>query len=219
MTPDDFTNDIDAWALPPTLPDELPRCNDKYIYDALDLLELDVPDITVLPCIYFDRSTNYIVPSDQLWADIPQDFIGVCAFENDQSGAIFVAEYVLDEDFDPDPAQRSRRYYARFSEAELLKTCLHELRHLWQVTWHSDEFSRKDGSDETALTDIAEIDADAFALAYLLSDRTPYTLEDIPVLIKYISREAQEFPDAFQARRELAEQLANHYGFTNFDWA
>lgn len=112
------------------LPNELPRCNDKYIYDALDLLELEAPDITVLSCIYFDRSTNYIVPSDQLWADITQNFISVCAFENDQSGSIFVAEYILDEDFDPDPEQQSRRYYARFSEAELLKTCFHQTHFL-----------------------------------------------------------------------------------------
>ena len=60
------------------------------------------------------------------------------------------------------------------TEASIRTTILHELRHVWQKKYEANTYYKKNavGAIE-AINDIAEIDADAFALAYM-KNRTSY---------------------------------------------
>ena len=66
-------------------------------------------------------------------------------------------------------------YHKReLTDAERLFLLLHELRHLWQFAYHSDAYySAPNAVNELEhLNDLSEIDADAFALAYMRTHTT-----------------------------------------------
>ena len=63
----------------------------------------------------------------------------------------------------------------------------HELRHAWQKKYHKDTYDTYNVSGIDVLSDLSEVDADAFALAFFFSESTPFSSDDIPGLYHEIS--------------------------------
>lgn len=95
-------------------------------------------------------------------------------------------------------------------EAEKLFEITHELRHVWQKTYHEDLYYKKNAVELEVVQDIAEIDADGFALAYVFSDRTPFSYEDFPNMSEEIVLQATVDGGA---RFKRATEIAEEYGF------
>ena len=71
-------------------------------------------------------------------------------------------------------------HFKNVTDAENLYSVAHELRHVWQRKFHPDTYYNFNAIGMEVIDDIAEIDADGFALAFVFFDRTPYTKADMP---------------------------------------
>lgn len=101
-------------------------------------------------------------------------------------------------------------HFRNKTAAEKLFEITHELRHVWQKTYHEDLYYKKNAVELEVVQDIAEIDADGFALAYVFSDKTPFSYEDFPNMSEEIVLQATVDGGA---RFKRATEIAEEYGF------
>ena len=86
------------------------------------------------------------------------------------------------------------------------------LRFVWQKKYHEDLYYQDSPSGIGGIWDVLAIDADAFATAYVFSDRTPYTAEDFPVYLDEICLSLM----ADDGRRwERIKEFSQKYGLEN----
>jgi hypothetical protein len=91
--------------------------------------------------------------------------------------------------------------------AELVFNLAHELRHCWQYYNDTEQYKKYSCSEELLFNPI-ENDADAFALAYVLSSETNYTYKDLPHELK-MQRNHSQFNGGILWKRALV--LARKY--------
>ena len=165
------------------------KVNDKNInlHDALQFIS-DIENLLKIQC-------SKIVPVAQIF-----DFDGICYFLKEldtkcipegaqYKGAcyrpdldlVFMSTYYPVPDFETFELK-----YTPLTVAEYLFYLAHECRHIWQKKYEEKTFYKKNAIGLEHFHDPAEIDADAFALAYVFSDRTPYTFADLPNVIQDI---------------------------------
>lgn len=113
----------------------------------------------------------------------------------------------------PKLVRRGKKYVYQYEDAtfaELIFTCCHELRHVWQKKYHEKEYYGHNAIGSEVINDIAEVDADAFALAYMFSDHTTFNLKDLPAQMQQVGLQA----DLDNGKRwKRAKQLYKEYGF------
>lgn len=94
---------------------------------------------------------------------------------------------------------------------EYLPISAHELRHVWQRKYQNKKYFLKNKNDDP-ITDISEIDADAFAIAYCCSDKSPFSHGDFPFFEKELKFVTGLDNDQ---RKNRANQIAKNFGFKN----
>ncbi len=136
------------------------------IYKMLDIKE---PLIFIYP-IVFDNSIHgmgglddgrYMKEAKIKMTDLQ------CAFCLPEKNVVCLAYYDILNNAEPYP------------EKHILFLLLHELRHFWQYHhYHSKYYAGTNARGDAVINDNAEVDADAFAMAYYF--HLGYTLKDLP---------------------------------------
>lgn len=130
----------------------------EHITIAAALLDTPTPKILVAPYMADYNGTFNVL--DMYLSEIPLDMYAAAYFDQQQNRILLSRN-------DPTTQQP-------LSDAEMLLFALHELRHAWQYKNHQKEYYATNavgGNDH--IKDPAEIDADAFALAYM-ENKTSY---------------------------------------------
>lgn len=123
----------------------------KHIDNLEKLLGIKVPSVIVVPYIY--DADGFLIISSMYDPSIPYSAYNY-GFYNPDQNKIILSAY--------EPKNQQNRHVA-----ELLFTALHEIRHIWQDVYHHDIYYAKNAVGKDHLFDQAEIDADAFACAYM----------------------------------------------------
>lgn len=148
--------------------------------DIAKLLAIELPKIESWSCLFLEDGqiqTQREFRRDEL----PEDTTYYRSFYFDKRNLIVIARKYLRVDL----GTGIRRFRNKTS-AEQLFDLAHELRHVWQKTYHEDVYYEKNAIQLEVIRDKAEIDADAFAFSYVFSDRTSFTWEDFPNLAEEI---------------------------------
>lgn len=132
---------------------------EQHIQAIKELLDIEIPEMHVVPHMA-DYNDNHILldkkPED---AGVPVE-CSVWGYLNDD-GSIHIGA------FHPMTGELN-------TDAIILTTIAHELRHVWQKTYEYNTYYKKNAfSGIDCINDISEIDADAFAMAYM-KNRTSY---------------------------------------------
>jgi len=135
----------------------------SHIRHAGELLKIEVPEIVVVPYQYDFMGQHKIV---DVWYD--EILLG------DPSMGYFVPSAgIIISRFNP---------YEKVpvAEPELLASIIHELRHVWQYTYHRTEYYQNNTVGEATIKDPAEVDADAYAMVYMRNYTLyqPHTYDD-----------------------------------------
>lgn len=176
-------------------------CFMKYI---ADLLNIELPEIRSFACIF---QSNGLIQSQIEFKreQLPADASYIGAFYMDDRNLIITSRKHEIVDF-----RDGSIHFRNKTAAEKLFEITHELRHVWQKTYHEDLYYKKNAVELEVVQDIAEIDADGFALAYVFSDRTPFSYEDFPNMSEEIVLQATVDGGA---RFKRATEIAEEYGF------
>ena len=155
-----------------------------YKKEITDLLEIENTEIQSVDCIY--ESNNQVMAQLEFNRDeIPADARFNRAYYLDNKNLILLSRKVPVADF-----ETQTLHFKNVTEAENLYSVAHELRHVWQRKYHPDTYYNFNAIGMEIINDIAEIDADAFALAFLFSDRTSYTKADMPNTLEDVCLQA-----------------------------
>lgn len=147
------------------------------------ILQVEYPTIHLVDCIFdLDGKICYQDPLD---------------IEGLPSNAFYIAGYLSDTS-DLFVARKNPIYYTsmkrpdRFEENTLIEKqyiLAHELRHHWQKTYQKERYYQYNARGNETINDVAEVDADAFALLVIFSDLINVKLTDpnqFPYYIKMI---------------------------------
>lgn len=135
----------------------------SHIKQIVKILDIKLPEIYLIPYMA-DYGGNHLV-MDNFNAEIPVEYYEM-GYYHDDINVIHVSIYY--------PPTRQLMH-----ESMILTTICHELRHVWQNTYKAEEYYSKPnalGATE-CIMDKAEIDADAFTMAYMKA-KTNYNSED-----------------------------------------
>lgn len=182
---------------------------DPYIRKAASLLEVDIPKVTIVNYIYEDTSKNgnNIFATDLFDPTmIPRNANFLGSFYPNNTNEIYFALYVPIKN----PPQKDTDF-AVCTPQDLFCVALHEIRHVWQKKYHYEEYYRKNAVGLEVITDIAEIDADAFAIAFYYSDQTPFTAEQALLSMNNILLQAK-----IDGKKRItrSKELEEEYGLT-----
>ena len=177
-----------------------------YIHDLIDVLKIDFPDFCIVGFL-FEFMENTIVQYEFRPAELPPDapFHSLAGYTPDNSNTVHLAEYTAV----PDKESLIPRY-VQLSSAETLFTIAHEFRHIWQRQHHGDLYAENHAFGMAVIDDFFEIDADAFATAYVFSSKTTFSPSDFPNVMELIC--LQGVADNGK-RWSLSYDLAKQYSF------
>lgn len=177
----------------------------NFIENITNLLQVKCCHIEPVACIFEYGGQTY-VQKELREKELPKDalFTGGYYLYDESNSTIYLPHKCAH--YNPHTLSR---YFVDISAAENLFSIAHELRHVWQLKYPDIYYVHNAVSVE-AINDIAEIDADAFAIAFVLSDQTPYTYKDMPNTLDDIFLQAT----ADEGKRlKRAYELALEYGF------
>lgn len=177
-----------------------------YINDISEILGIDVPIIQSVACLY--EHQGLIQAQEEFRRnEIPEQAQFYGAYYLDDENKIILPRKCVVTDFNTGAI-----HFKNHTKAEHLFILTHELRHVWQKKFHEEKYYKHNAVGMENINDIAELDADAFAIAYLFSAKTPFTSDDLPSEIEEICLQAM----ADNGKRwERAEKLSADYGFGN----
>lgn len=179
-----------------------------YLNEIADILNIEIPAIKSVACLYNNPQKNRIEAQlDLNISEIPANASFNGAYVPDDRPIIYIAEKI------PVVTPNNSLFFANLSDGERLFLLTHELRHIWQKKYHNDMYGYNAVNTET-ITDISEIDADAFALSYVFSEKTPFTANDISNIQSELCLQATADKGA---RWERAKELSDEYKFGNFE--
>lgn len=189
---------------------------DFYINDIASLLNINVPQIERVACLY---ESNYLKGkkySQRFVQALPQEEnLQKVGLPPDASflGALYLDDtnlIYLSSTYSSRNPQTNEHNFIEKSLPDLLFAIAHELRHVWQKTHDEKTYFTSNAIGIEVITDPSEIDADAFALSYILSNKTPFTASDLPVSINEMKIQG----DLDGGKRwEQAMNLSETYGF------
>ncbi len=185
-----------------------------FIKDIEDILQITTPKIVSTACIFEGYNAQYkqnvVMSQTEFHQDeIPKDAQYIGAYYLDDRDTILIGRKYATLDYGSNTLQ-----FKDLTRAETLFLLTHELRHVWQKKYAADTYYKKNALHMEVINDVAEIDADAFALAYVFSDRTPFTYEDVVT----ISEETYLQATADKGKRwKRAEEISKEYGFNCTD--
>ncbi len=180
----------------------IPTDVDSYIKDIASILKISVPPIKMVGLIYDQGEQRCAVNNPDI-RTLPEDVYFLSAFFFDEENSIYVSENFVHIDSD-------LRKCDIKTTAEHVYTIAHELRHVWQKTYYKNKFYQKDAFGTEVVNDIAEIDADAFAIAYVFSNKTFFTPQSMPSMMNEVA--FQCFLDKGE-RWKKSRELSNYYKF------
>ena len=125
------------------------------INKAKELLNITVPDIMAFP--YLADYDGYVRVVDSRGIEITQG--------SPIMGYYYPGMPIMISRYDPQTGRQ-------LENPELLLFILHELRHIYQYTYHHAEYYSHNAVGCECLLDKAEIDADAFAVAFMRVNTT-----------------------------------------------
>ena len=183
-----------------------------YIEDIENILLVKCPKIELVACIFNGYNPAYkqnmiMCMTEFSVHDIPQNASFIAAYYLDEVDTIYIAtRYAV-----PDP-KSGVMHYKKLTSAEHLFHIAHELRHVWQKQYASSTYYKHNAVEMECIEDIAEIDADAFALSYVFSEQTPFSYDDVPTIAEEIVLKTK----ADKGRRWIrAKKLVKDYNFVN----
>ena len=155
-----------------------------YKKEIVELLGIESIEIQSVACIY--ESNNQVIAQIEFNRDeIPADAQFDGAYYFDDRKLILLSRKFPVVDF-----ETQTLHFKNVTDAENLYLVAHELRHVWQRKFHPDTYYNFNAIGLEVIDDIAEIDADGFALAFVFSDRTPYTKADMPNVFEDVCLQA-----------------------------
>lgn len=151
-----------------------------FINDIEEALDITCPRIMPAACIFEayspERGENVVMAQTEFNRnEIPEDAKYSGAYYLDGKDIIVIGRKFPSVDF-----EKHELTFRNLTNADILFFLTHELRHVWQRKYRPEKYYKKNAVGFECINDPAEIDADAFALAYVYSDRTPFTYEDMP---------------------------------------
>lgn len=170
----------------------------KVFKEAAALLRLDGIDIKIVPYIFNSFTIWALGFSDERIPEVPLH--EYCkGYYSEKDNTIYLAKYApVSQDQDIDIGNKG-----------LIETMLHEIRHIWQKEYHKDTYFSSDNaiSIEEHLCDISEVDADSFALVYMLCV-LGYENTDISFDMMFM------YSNDNGARKERTVQIMDDYGLS-----
>ena len=157
----------------------------SFCREVADLLQIDLPQINFYGLIY----TSQGIVQCQFNFDansLPHDTEPHGAYYFDDRNLIIISSNI------PRLERKGKGFIYTYKEAtmaEMIFICCHELRHVWQRKYHDGLYYGHNAVGDEILNDIAEVDADAFALAYVFST-TDYKVKDLPTQLQQVSLQA-----------------------------
>ena len=193
--------------------EETPTAYDPSIYvdDACQILNVDLPKFIIVSTI-FESDEHVMVVTDDGMKNIPAD---ACNFKGaympDNSDDIYLATKI--------PCWNMKNLnslpdFVDLRPYELAFPMLHETRHAWQKKFHYRKYYKRNAVGMEVINDMAEIDADGFALAYLLSEKTIFSIRDFPNESIQIARQTALDQGKRWAR---AEEILKEFNFGNME--
>lgn len=181
---------------------------DPYIHKAASILNVHIPNIKLVDVIFECNIDGAQKVCAQIVLDpntLPSDAAFSGGYYIDDTDTIVVASKYPKRDIISGTLS-----FVDHNTPELLYTVIHELRHVWQREYFREIFYNHNAIGMECLYDDAEVDADAFALAFIFSECTPFTVTNFPVSIKEIRLQA-----ALDGGRRwaMAKHIAEEYHF------
>lgn len=173
-----------------------------------EILQIDCPKIEYVDCI-FDTPKGVCSANVSDLGYIPPTDIYIGAFYNTHN-IIFIARkfFVF--------TGKNRVQFNDFQFNDQAFLLAHELRHVWQQKYHYDMYYAHNARGVDVLDDIAEIDADTFALLFLFSEFAPdIHLQAENLSINFCNVFAQVKLDD-NARIDRAKELSKEYTWGNW---
>lgn len=96
----------------------------------------------------------------------------------------------------------------KYNYVQFLGTLAHELRHIWQNTYHPNMNQKPAKGFGESLTHPAEIDADGFAIWYLSEAPNMYLQKAAGIMCP---EEKKHYPKAYTARVEKAKEIKAYF--------
>ncbi len=152
---------------------------DTHINNICNILKIDAPNIISVAGIY-DTEEGIKVFRYQV-EDTQSTSKPIGGYYLDKENLIYISRTALDINY-----QTGETQLVELTMAEMLYFIAHELRHVWQKKYHEDTYYKKNAVQFETIKDIAEIDADAFALSYVFSNQTSFSGKDLPTTLSEI---------------------------------
>ncbi|OON84764.1 hypothetical protein BXO88_15710 [Oribacterium sp. C9] len=189
-----------------------PMAEDKHTKNILDMLNIECPDIESVACTFeaFDSTVGksmVMIQKNFVPDKLPEDAGYSGGYYLDEQDRIFLSQKIPMVSFKTGTSTLSDA-----THAELVFTMAHELRHVWQRKYEKGKYYSYNATGMDVINDPSEIDADAFAMAYFFSDKTPFTGNDLPNTLENIF--FQSIADGgkrFRRMKELAEEYSLNY--------
>lgn len=188
-----------------TVPHEKYMDIDSFIEEIENILKIKSPAIKEIACL-FESGGKIQAQQEFKKNELPADASFLGGYYLDSQNCIIVARKIPIWDLD------GEIHFMNQTLAEKLFTLTHELRHVWQKMYHEDFYYTHNAVGLENINDKSEIDADAFAITYVFSDKTPFTVVDLPNQADEIMRQAT----ADGGKRFVrAKELAVEYSINN----
>ncbi len=181
-----------------------------YVKEITSILDVDMPEVHKVALLFEAYNPQYkqnmVMAQQELrQKEIPADAQFSGAYYFDDRNLIILTEKYPVTDF-----YTATTHYEDLTDAEHLFHIAHELRHVWQKKYHEGEYYKKNAVAYEVINDPAEVDADAFALAYVFAKNSAFTVKDIPNVSGEICLQAT----ADKGKRwSRAAKLSDDYGF------
>ncbi|MCR5837173.1 MAG: hypothetical protein K6G88_11755 [Lachnospiraceae bacterium] len=145
-----------------------------FVNDIVDILQIERVYVQLVDCLY--NTEGQVMAQVNLQEDeLPKDAQYCGGYYFDEKNTIILPrKYCMPSD------DYSTTTFVDLTTAELLFGLAHELRHVWQHTYHMDKYYQTNAVNFEIVDDKAEIDADAFALSFVFSNKTSFSVDDIP---------------------------------------
>lgn len=147
---------------------------EEHIKAIAELLGIEIPEIHMVPYMVDYNDGHMLLDKKPEDAGIPVEYSEL-GYANEDGSIHIGAYYPITGELNTD--------------AFVLTTIAHELRHVWQKAYEYNTYYKKNamGANE-CISDIAEVDADAFAMAYM-QNRTSYPaseyMEQLNIYMSY----------------------------------
>lgn len=183
-----------------------------YIADVATILQVEIPAMQYVDILYESNYYNgqygarMVQGVEKRYKDkIPSDASFLSAWYDDGEDKIILANFLPEEN-----SATGESAYVKISPPDRLYILAHELRHVWQKKNHAAEYYKKNAVGMEVINDPAEIDADAFAIAYVFSEQTPFSERDLPTIVSEL-RVIVAFDKGQRWRKAM--ELSTAYGF------